>query len=314
MHGLALLALLINPLLPSGPDPWITSRNGFYYYMNTTGRSLVIRKTKDVAALATAETKTVWRAPESGPYSRDVWAPELHLLRGKWYIYFAADAGKNDSHRIWVLENAAADPLDGEWVFKGKVADPSDRWAIDATVFEHDGRLYMAWSGWEGASNGSQNLYLAQMSDPWTIKGNRVRISTPEHSWERMATHVGVVVNEGPEFLRHGDRVFLVYSASGCWSDYYGLGLLSAAASSDLLDPKSWTKNPEPVFQTSAEAKAFGPGHNGFFKGPDGSDWIIYHANPGPGQGCGNRRSPRAQPFTWKPDGTPDFGKPVKLN
>jgi GH43 family beta-xylosidase len=127
MHALVALALLINPLLPSGPDPWITARNGFYYYMNTTGRSLVIRKTKDIAALATAETKTVWRAPETGPYSRDVWAPELHFVRGKWYIYFAADAGKNESHRVWVLENAASDTLDGEWTFKGKVADPSDR-------------------------------------------------------------------------------------------------------------------------------------------------------------------------------------------
>src|SRR3954468_8758567 len=313
MNGLAALALLINPLLPSGPDPWITSRNGFYYYMNTTGRSLVIRKTKSIEALGKAETKVVWRAPESGPYSRDVWAPELHFLRGKWYIYFAADAGKNDSHRIWALENAAADPLDGEWVFKGKVADPSDRWAIDATVFEHEGRLYMAWSGWEGASNGSQNLYLAEMSDPWTIKGQRVRISTPEHAWERMATSVGVVVNEGPEYLRHGDRVFLVYSASGCWSDYYSLGFLSAAASSDLLDRKSWKKNPEPVFSTTPEAKAYGPGHNGFFQSADGKeDWIIYHANLEPGQGCGNRRAPRAQPFTWKPDGTPDFGRPVK--
>ena len=128
-----------------------------------------------------------------------------------------------------------------------------------------------------------------------------------------MATSVGVVVNEGPEYLRRHDRVFLVYSASGCWSDYYALGWLSAPASSDLLDPKSWTKNPEPVFSTTPESKAYGPGHNGFFKSADGKeDWIIYHANLEPGQGCGNRRAPRAQPFTWKADGTPDFGRPAK--
>jgi len=34
-------------------------------------------------------------------------------------------------------------------------------------------------------------------------------------------------------------------------------------------------------------------------------------ANSESGQGCGNRRAPRAQRFTWKPDGTPDFGRPV---
>ena len=62
-------ATLNNPLLPSGPDPWVTFRDGFYYYMNTTGNSLAIRKTRSMAALDTAERKVVWRPPAEGPYS-----------------------------------------------------------------------------------------------------------------------------------------------------------------------------------------------------------------------------------------------------
>jgi GH43 family beta-xylosidase len=319
---------VVNPLLPSGPDPWITQRNGFYYYMNTTGRSLVIRRTRSIGALAAAETKTVWRAPAEGPYSRDIWAPELHWLRGKWYIYFAGDAGKNESHRIWVLENGAVDPLDGEWEMKGKAADATDRWAIDATVFENGGRLYMVWSGWEGAVNGAQNLYIAEMSNPWTIREPRVRISMPELPWEKIgdlkprvaseanpadpANPIHVDVNEGPEILQHGGRIFLVYSAGGCWTDYYSLGMLTASASSDLLRPESWKKAPAPVFWLSPSAHAYGTGHNSFFQSPDGTeDWIVYHANPEPGQGCGGKRAPRAQRFTWNADGTPDFGRPV---
>src|SRR3954470_6004343 len=138
-----------NPLLPSGPDPWMTGKDGFYYYMNTTGKNMTIRRTRNPLHLDTAETKVVWTPPPSGPYSHDIWAPELHFLRGKWYIYFAADAGRNESHRIWVLANDSEDPLAGEWQMKGKVTDRSDRWAIDATVFEQDSRLYMVWSGWE---------------------------------------------------------------------------------------------------------------------------------------------------------------------
>lgn len=326
--GAAAQGTFVNPLLPSGADPWIISRNGFYYYMNTTGSSLAIRKTRSIAALATAETKTVWRPPATGPYSHGIWAPELHYLRGRWYIYFAADAGRNESHRIYVLENAATDPLDGDWQFLGKVADPTDRWAIDATVFENASRLYMVWSGWEGEVNGAQNLYIAELSDPQTVKGGRVRISTPEFPWEKIgdlkprnaletnpadpANPIHVDVNEGPEILRHGDRIFLVYSAGGCWTDYYSLGMLTASAGSDLLNPASWKKSPAPVFWLSPEAHAFGTGHNSFFQSPDGKeDWILYHANPEPGQGCGGHRAPRAQPFTWKPDGTPDFGRPV---
>jgi len=56
----------------------------------------------------------------------------------------------------------------------------------------------------------------------------------------------------------------------------------------------------------------YAPGHNSFFKSPDGKqDWILYHANNEPGQGCGRFRSPRTQPFTWTKEGLPNFGVPV---
>jgi GH43 family beta-xylosidase len=212
---------------------------------------------------------------------------------------------------------------------KGKVADPSDRWAIDASVFENAGKLYMIWSGWQGATNGVQSIYIAELANPWTMKGERVRISTPDYPWEKIGDRtltrnaeespganmdepLHIDVNEGPEILQHGDKIFLIYSSSACWTDFYELGMLTASASSDLLNPESWKKSPKPVFWQSPEAHAYGTGHNGFFKSPDGKqDWIIYHANSGPNQGCGGHRSPRAQPFTWKADGTPDFGRPV---
>lgn len=321
---------LTNPLLPSGPDPWITSRNGVYYYMNTTGNSLVIRKTRRIEDLEHAQRKVIWTPPSSGPYSHDIWAPELHFLHGKWYVYFAADAGTTKTHRLWVLENSSPDPLEGSWAFKGELKAPSDKWAIDGSVFENRGKLYLVWSGWEGDANGVQSIYLAQLENPWTVKGNRVRISTPDHPWEKVGdlpdrrasheTNPGadkadpphVDVNEGPEVLEHEGKLFLIYSASGCWTNFYELGMATASASSDLMNPASWKKSPLPVFWESPAAHAYGTGHNGFFKSPDGKqDWIIYHANKEPNQGCGAARSPRAQPFTWNPDGTPNFGRPV---
>lgn len=307
-----------NPVLDVGPDPWVVSANGYYYYMNSTGKNLVIRKTRDITDLRHAETKVVWTAPAEGPMSHDIWAPELHRLDGKWYLYFAADAGQNESHRIYVLENSAADPLEGEWVMRGKVADATDKWAIDVSVFEDKGRKYMIWSGWEGDTDGEQRIYIAQLTNPWTIGSKRVMLSYPKYPWE----HVGdlpnrpalphVEVNEGPEILAHDGSIFLVYSGSACWTDYYELGVMEAKSGTDLLEAKSWTKFDHPFFKQNREAKVFGPGHNGFFKSPDGKeDWIIYHANPETGQGCGNHRSPRMQTFTWNADGTPEFGVPV---
>ncbi len=320
---------LTNPLLPSGPDPWVIWHDGFYYYMNTTGKNLIIRKTCHIANLKAAEKRIVWTPPAGGPYSYGIWAPELHFFAGRWYIYFSGDAGTNQSHRVWVLENPSPDPLQGEWTMKGKIATPSDKWAIDGSAFENHGQLYFIWSGWKGDVNGTQNIYIAKLRNPWTVEGDRVRISTPDHPWEKIGDRyldrnsnenpganelepLHIDVNEGPEILQHADKIFLIYSASACWTNYYELGMLSASASSDLLNPASWKKSPVPVFWESPQAYAYGTGHNGFFRSPDGKqDWIIYHANSQSNQGCGAERSPRAQPFTWNADGTPNFGRPV---
>ena len=175
----------------------------------------------------------------------------------------------------------------------------------------------MVWSGWQGDVNGEQDIYIAEMSNPWTIQSNRVRISKPELPWELHGdlkaagnpSHVSV--NEGPQFLLHDNRVFIVYSASGCWTDYYALGLLSLSGT-NILDSSAWHKSPEPVFKQSPQNKIYATGHNSFFTSPSGKqDWILYHANSEPGQGCGNKRAPRMQPFSWQKDGTPFFGEPV---
>jgi len=301
-----------NPILPSGADPYSTFHNGVYYYVNSSGHSLVLRKTKNLADLASAEKRTIWTAPKNTMYSQNVWAPEIHFIAGKWYIYFAADDGDNNNHRMYAVENTSQNPFEGNWEFKGKIASPSDKWAIDGNVFSVDDQLYMIWSGWEGDENGQQEIYIAKMKNPLMIESARTKISSPTYAWEK---HNGgdpeVYVNEGPQFLEHDGALFIVYSASGCWTDFYGLGLLRFKGN-DLLNAENWTKSPDPIFTQSPERGVYAPGHNSFFKSPDGTqDWILYHANDNPGDGCGGKRSPRMQQIHWNDDGTPDLGIPV---
>ena len=312
-------AVLTNPLLPSGADPWSTYKDGYYYYTHTAGDRIVIWKTKTLSALQSAEKKVVWTPPANTLYSKQIWAPEIHFIQGKWYVYFAASDGNNNNHRLYAIENTSADPLQGEWTFKGKVADQSDKWAIDGSVFEHKKQLYMVWSGWEGDVNGRQDIFIAKMKNPYTIDGKRVRISSPNFEWEKhgdLNTPVDpphVDVNEGPQILEHKGKTFLIYSANGCWTDYYGLGMLTFKGGSNLLDSTLWHKSPQLVFKASVTNKVYAPGHNSFFQSPDGKeDWILYHANGAPNQGCGRNRSPRAQKFTWNKDGSPNFGEPIK--
>jgi GH43 family beta-xylosidase len=304
-----------NPLLSSGPDPWVIQKDTMYYYMHTLGNRISIYATSKMSKLSNATIFPVWTPPTTGAYSKEIWAPELHYFQNKWFMYFAADDGNNDNHRIYVLENDAALPTQGTWSFKGKLADTTDdRWAIDASAFEYKGQLYLIWSGWQGAVNGEQDIYIAAMSDPTTMKGKRVLISSPTLTWEKMGAPP--TVNEGPEALINPNgQLFLTYSASGCWTDNYCLGLLTLKPDGDPLNPSDWTKSANPVFSTAAASSAYAPGHNGFFQSRDGKQqWILYHANSLAGQGCGDARNPRMQPFTWNTDGTPNFGTPAKIN
>ena len=99
--------------------------------------------------------------------------------------------------------------------------------------------------------------------------------------------------------------------------DTYALRYLPQATPTDFVsltmpvreEPWVWPRDLHPFFRQNPEAGVYATGHNGFFQSPDGKDWIIYHANSQKNQGCGPQRSPRIQPFTWNPDGTPNFGQ-----
>ncbi|MBX0289296.1 glycoside hydrolase family 43 protein [Hymenobacter sp. HSC-4F20] len=301
-----------NPLLPSGPDPWVYQKDGFYYYMHTLNNRLAIWKTAKMSELRTAPSKVVWTPPGSGNASGNLWAPELYFLDGKWYIYYSAGPAGTDlgRQRTWVLENDAADPTTGTWVDKGRLfSSPEDHWAIDGTVLEQNGKRYFIWSGHNG-TDAVQRLYISQMSNPWTLVGPRVELSHPEYAWEAN----GFGVNEGPEILKHADKTFLVYSASFCGTDQYALGMLTASATADPMLAASWTKSAAPVFVQNPASWAYATGHNSFFKSKDGQeDWLLYHANSNPNEGCVEKRNPRMQKFTWNADGTPNFGAAVSI-
>jgi len=314
-----------NPLLPVGPDPWAIYQNGNYYYMHTMQDRLVLWKTKDITDLKNAPHKTIW-TPTDPKNSKNLWAPEIHYIDGKWYIYFAADDGNTDNHQLYVLENAHADPFEGEFVMKGRISTDNDNnWAIDGSVFEHNGALYMVWSGWQTrrVDTETQCIYIARMENPWTLSSERVLISKPELEWERHWINVDgskpdhtIYVNEGPQPLKSpkGKYIHVAYSASGCWTPYYALGLLTASTDADLLDPKSWKKSTEPLFKQSPEHGVYGTGHNSFYQSPDGTEaYILYHArdtqvDPA---GKGDTRSPRTQKITWNKNDYPDFGIPT---
>jgi GH43 family beta-xylosidase len=308
-----------NPLNFSGPDPWMTYYNGNYYLAATTWggpfNGLTMRKAATIAALKKAAPVQIFRAPISN-HCCNYWAPEFHLLKGpnglRWYGYFSGGPQNccNDQ-RMHVIESAGTDPM-GPYTYKGQLKDTLGGWAIDTSVLQLNGSLYLLFSAFEGsdisAITNNQNIYIAPMSDPWTVAGKRVLLSSPTYGWERQDGNV----NEGPVALQHNGKTFITYSASGCWGPNYKLGLLTFSGGNPL-STSAWIKSPEPVFQGTGQV--YSPGHNTFFTSPDGKeDWIVYHANASATGGCDMQRTPHIQKFTWNSDGTPNFGSPLPLS
>jgi GH43 family beta-xylosidase len=293
-----------NPIITDGADPWVNFKDGYYYLADTTGWDVYVRKAARLAGtngIGTVPMVSMLSVP--APYNWDVWAPELHFIQGKAYIYYAADNGTNANHRMFVAEQVGQTT---SFAYKGKVYDATtDRWAIDGTVLQAtNGALYFIWSGWPGNSDGLQNLYIAPMSNPWTISGPRVLLSTPQLSWESW-------IQEGPEVLQRNGKVFLVYAANQSWTDNECLGML-VNSDGTYLNPASWTKMPQPVFKTvtGGNGSVYGPGHCSFSQSLDGKeDWIFYHAAQY--QGSGWTRNIRMQRFTWDANGYPNFGLPM---
>lgn len=303
-----------NPLVEQRADPFIYKHTDGYYYFTGSYPEydrIVLRRAKTIKGLKEAEEVVLWRKPDKGIMSKHIWAPEIHFIDEKWYIHYAAgDVDDIWEIRPYVLECSDVDPLVGNWLEKGQVNTDFQSFSLDATTFENEGKRYLVWA--QKVENDSiSNLYIAEMVNPWTIKGQQVLLSTPDLEWEYQGFHV----NEGAAFIRKADKVFISYSASAT-DDRYAMGLLSAEANSDLLDPHSWTKSQTPVFVTNEAAMEFGPGHNSFTVAEDGeTDLLVYHARPYKEIDLDNslydhNRHARVQEVLWDQNGNPFFGKP----
>ena len=144
-----------------------------------------------------------------------------------------------------------------------------------------------------------------------TCGKNYATIARAELDWELVSPYVGTsAILEGPFFIQNDGRIFLIYSANGCWSNYYALGVLEYIGGA-FNSPDSWKKHPEPLLTFGNGV--YGPGHASFFYSPDKTElWCVYH-----GMAKSNENSPPAyrychlQKVEFDNTGYPVMGNPV---
>ncbi|MGP4022464.1 family 43 glycosylhydrolase [Actinomadura sp. 3N407] len=304
-----------NPLVRQRADPHIVWHTDGHYHFTATVPEydrIILRRATTIQGLSSAPEKVIWVKHATGDMAAHIWAPEIHFIDGRWYVYFAA--GSSDDVwriRMYVLQSSGADAFASTWTERGRLATPWDTFSLDASTFVHNGTRYLVWAQKPPGSDVNSGLYIARMSSPWTITGTPTLLSTPTLPWET----IGYKVNEGPAVLVRNGRVFMTYSASATDANYC-MGLLTASASSDPLNAASWSKSPDPVFTSNDATSQYGPGHNSFTVAEDGkSDVLVYHDRDyrdisGDPLDDPNRRT-RIQKLYWNADGTPNFGIPV---
>lgn len=254
-------------------DPYVLYFNNLYYYCFSRDDKIYLSVSKELDSIEEKEEIIVYNNEEG---LKNLWAPELHVIDDKCYIYVACDDGNNKNHRMYVLYNNSNDPLK-KYKNKGIISDVSNKWAIDGTILNYKDELYFIWSGCDKNIHYKQEIFIAKMANPFKIASEKVLLSTPEYDWEKQGGD-GVklaFVNEGPAVLEINEKVYLVYSASGCWCKDYCLGVLELIGN-DPLSKSSWKKQDKPIF--SSTENIIGPGHPSFTTNENKEIYMIFHS------------------------------------
>ncbi len=275
----------INPILAGEyPDPSIVRAGGDYYLTHTPGTGvpgLLVWHSRDLVN---------WRplAPALRGSFGDVWAPDIVLYRGLFYIYFPAlVADGRGGRRRTNFVTTSADPA-GPW------SEP-----VDLNVGGID-------PGHVADVEGNRFLYLSGgFMVPLARDGLRT-VGEPRKVYDGWAYpadwNTECMCLESPKlFFRDG--FYYLVSAEGGTAGPSTSHMIVVARSRSPEGP--WENSPvNPLLRTRGRSERWwSQGHGTIFEAADGSWHVIYHAYENDFRTLG--RMTLLMPVEWTADGWP---------
>lgn len=281
------------PIAANRADPCIAKWNGKYYFIATNdadgNQTLSIREADTISGLIQASESLILDTKTYDHIKGLLWAPELHIIGGELYIFHAATTGEFFYEECHVMKlREGGDPAcAADWSMPRRVVkrDGTDLCeagkviSLDMTVIQVNGECYAAWSERQFVPvDLGAWIYIAKLDpkEPWRLASDPVLLTRPDFGWANNHTFV----DEGPFALIRDGRIFLTFSSAAIDATYC-VGLLTADANADLLNPGSWTKGNYPLLTSRSVPGEYGPGHNSYVTDDEGVTWNVYHARLG---------------------------------
>ena len=276
-------ATFTNPVYPGYfADPFVMEHRGRYYAYGTGVES----RTAPIFEILGSDDLVSWEpighalAPRNGLADGDHWAPEVAERDGTFFMYFSigvADTG----HRIRM---ATAERPEGPFRIEKHALTPDEPFAIDPHPFrDADGEWYLFYARdrLDGQRVGT-SLTVDRLVDMDRLAGEPVPVLSASADWQLFEAErpmYGAVYDwhtlEGPFVVKRSGRYWCFYSG-GAWTNAtYGV---SYGVADSPLGPFHEPEASGPSILRSRPGELEGPGHNSIVRGPDGADYLVYHA------------------------------------
>jgi beta-xylosidase len=283
----------INPVYGSYfADPFVWKHENTYYAIGTgsleangqtLGKIFPVLQSADFFQWQFASNALV--RPERG-LGENFWAPAVAFAEGRFYLYYSVGHG-DQYHQLRV---AMSDSPQGPYKDLGRPLLKPDAcpFAIDPHPFQdEDGRWYLFYArdflDESPKARAGTALMAAPMKSMTELDEPGTVVLRARSDWQRFQAKRSLYGRtwdwhtlEGPCVHKHDARYYCFYSG-GRWEDEtYGVDY---GVADSVLGPYSDAGNETgPRVLRTVPGQVVGPGHNSLTVGPDGQDYLVYHA------------------------------------